>query len=133
MTNETVSMHIPASLYHRLKERAKAAHRSVEDEVLTIVTAAITEDALPADLETALAALEAADDTTLWHTARASHLSQAESDEIEQFHFKRQRGEALAAQEEQRLDELMDQYHRAMLLRAQAAALLKGRGHNVDA
>ncbi|HLY32859.1 MAG TPA: hypothetical protein VKQ36_17680 [Ktedonobacterales bacterium] len=132
MANETLNMHIPAPIYHRLRARANAAHRSVEDEVLTIVTAAIAEDALPADLEAALAALETADDVALWRTARASQLTQAESDEIEQLHFKRQRGESLAAQEEERLDDLMQHYHRAMLLRAQAVALLKERGHDVD-
>ena len=132
MANETLNMRIPAPIYHRLKERAKAAHRSVEDEVLTIVSAAIAEDVLPASLEAALAALTTADDTTLWRTARDSHLSQADSDAIEQLHFQRQRGETLSAQQEQRLDELMEQYERAMLLRAQAAALLKGRGQNVD-
>jgi len=132
MTNETLNMHIPGPIYHRLKERANAAHHSVEDEVLTIVTAAIAEDALPADLEAALAALATADDNTLWRTARDSHLSQAEADEIEELHLQRQRGETLSAQKEQRLDELMEKYDWGMLLRAQSAALLKGRGHDID-
>jgi plasmid stability protein len=132
MMHETINMQVPATIYHHLKERAAAAQRSVEDEVSTIVTAAIADDALPADLEAALAALETADDATLWHTARTSMLSRAESDEIEQLHFKRQRGQALTAQEQQRLDDLMERYDWAMLLRAQAAALLKGRGHDVN-
>lgn len=132
MANELLSMRIPDSIYHRLKERANAAHRSIEDEVLTIVTAAIAEDALPVDLEAELTALETVDDATLWRTARNSRLSQKESDEIEHLHFKRQRGESLTSQEGERLDKLMAQYHRAMLLRAQAAALLKERGQDVD-
>ena len=53
------------------------------------------------------------------------------STELEELHFKRQR-EGLTANEAERAAELVRQYDRKMLLRAEAALLLKERGHDVS-
>jgi hypothetical protein len=50
--------------------------------------------------------------------------------ELEALHLKRQR-EGLTDVETQTLARLVRQYERAMLVRAQAAALLKQRGYDV--
>ncbi len=130
MAQEALWVHLPATTLQRLRERAAQSHRTVEDEVREIVTAAVDDDALPADLETELEALQAADDAALWQVAQTSRLSRETSDEIEQLHFKQQR-EGLTPEEKTHLAALMRQYERAMLLRAQAMALLKGRGHDI--
>ena len=132
MAHETLTVNLPTHVYQQLKARAQQAHHSIEAELLDIVTTAIEEDDLPADITEAMEALKPADDATLWQVAQRSRLSNQEEDEIEQYHFKRQRGERLSDEEEERLAALMHDSHRAMLLRAQAAALLKGRGHDVD-
>ena len=50
--------------------------------------------------------------------------------ELEALHFKRQR-EGLSAAEQSAVDVLVRQYERAMLIRAQATAILKGRNHDL--
>jgi hypothetical protein len=50
---------------------------------------------------------------------------------METLHIKRQ-SEGLSAVEEQTLSGLVFRYERSMLVRAQAAALLKARGHDVS-
>lgn len=133
MAHETLTVNLPTHVYQQLKARAEQAQHSIEAELLNIVTEAIEEEELPADITAAMEALKPADDATLWQMAQRSRLSSEEEQEIEQYHFKRQRGERLTDAEEGRLADLMHESHRAMLLRAQAAALLKARGHDVDA
>jgi hypothetical protein len=50
---------------------------------------------------------------------------------LEELHLKRQR-EGLTEGEEQTAAALLRQYERALLVRAQAAALLHQRGHKVE-
>jgi uncharacterized protein YnzC (UPF0291/DUF896 family) len=69
------------------------------------------------------------DDSSLWQAAR-TRLFAAASARLETLHHKRQR-EGLTAQEEQKRATLVRHYERAMLVRAQATALLKARGHDV--
>lgn len=126
------NVYLPDEVYQRLKMQAESAQRSVEAEVLDIVTAAVGDDSIPADVEADLEALKNADDATLWHVAETSRLSRQESKEIEELHFKRGRGEALTTEERLRLAAGMLHYECAMLMRAEAAALLKERGHNID-
>lgn len=131
MANEMLWVQLPPATLQRLRERAEQSHRTVEEEVRDIVTAAVADDAIPADLEADLDRLKTADDATLWQVAQTSRLPQAMSDEIEELHFKQQR-EGLTVEERSHLAALMREYERAMLLRAQAMALLKGRGNSID-
>jgi hypothetical protein len=97
-----------------------------------MVAAAVpSDDDLSPELTEALSSLSLLDDETLWQTARA-HLSPELSEELEGLHFKQQR-EGLTTSEAERAAVLLRHYERSMLLRAQAAALLKQRGHDVSA
>ncbi len=53
------------------------------------------------------------------------------SQELETLHFK-QRNEGLSPVEDATRAKLIQEYERSMLLRAQAAKLLKERGHDVS-
>ncbi len=131
MTIQAVTLHLPSSLYERLKRRAEQADRTVEAELLDVVTTAVpTEDLLPAYLEEAVAPLAMLDDAALWRAAR-SHLPKKTSAQIERLHLKRQR-EGLTNTETESLVNDMRQYERTLLVRARAAALLKQRGHDVS-
>ena len=131
MALQTVTLNISDGLYRRLQQRANQAHRSVEDEVLELVVGAIpVEDELPAELIEALAPLPTLTDAALWRVAR-SRLSGDVSAELEELHFKRQR-EGVTAEEADRAANLAQQYDRTMLLRAEAALLLKQRGHDIS-
>lgn len=130
MTVQTLTVNVPERLYRCLKQRADQAHRSVEAEMLEVLaTAAPVADELPADWAEVLASLSRLDDTVLWQEARR-HLAVEVATQLEQLHLKRQQ-EGLTEAEAQALAELVRHYERAMLVRAQAAALLKQRGYDV--
>ena len=130
MTVQSVTLNVPSALYDRLERRAAQTHRTVEDVLLDAsATAVPLADDLPPDLAEALSPLALLDDAALWRAAR-SHLSAEAAAELEALHLKRQR-EDLTDIETQTLARLVRQYERAMLVRAQAAALLKQRGYDV--
>ena len=131
MASQTLTLNISDQLYRRLQQRAEQAHRSVEDEVLELVATAIpADDELPVALLEALAPLPTLSDAALWRVAR-SRLPADVSTELEELHIKRQR-EGLSDTEAERSAELLRQYDRTMLLRAEAALLLKQRGHDIS-
>ena len=131
MTAQAITLNLPGPLYNRLKQRAEKSRRSIEAELLEVVATAVpAADELPADLNEAVSPLLLLDDNALWRAAR-SHLPQAAAAQLESLHLKRQR-EGLTESETQTLNGLVRQYERYMLVRAQATALLKQRGHKVD-
>lgn len=131
MRAQDVTIRLPQALFEQLQARAARRQRSVADEVIDVLTgAAPATEALPADLEHALAQLASLDDAALWQAARSRMPTDA-ADRLQALNLKRQR-EGLDEAEQRESDQLVDQYERAMLLRAQAAALLKQRGHNVS-
>ncbi len=130
MAAQTLTVHIPERLYTRLKQRADRAQRTVEAEMLEVLATAVpTAEELPADLAEALAPLALLDDVALWQAAR-HRLAPEVATQLEELHLKQQR-EGLTEAEAQTLAELVKCYERTMLVRAQAAALLKQRGHDV--
>ncbi len=131
MTVQPITLDLPRLLYDRLKSRANQAHRTVEDELIQVVATAVpVGDELPVDLDEAISPLSLLDDDALWRAAR-THLPTEAAAQMEDLHLKRQR-EGLTETETQILSSLVRQYERAMLVRAQAAALLKQRGHDVS-
>jgi hypothetical protein len=85
---------------------------------------------LPAYLQEAITPMSLYTDEELWQAAR-SRLPTEDSEEIETLHRKRGR-EGLSDEEERALAGLLRFSDRLMLVRAQAAALLKQRGHDVS-
>lgn len=131
MTIQTMTLHIPDVLYLRLKQRAEQTKRSVEAEALEVLAGAIpVADELPPDLDAALSPLVVLDDASLEQVAR-SRLPDETTDALEELHLKQQR-EGLTEVERQTLHGLVQQYERNLLVRAQAAALLKQRGYDVS-
>jgi plasmid stability protein len=124
-------LNVPEALFHRLQQRAAQTKRTVEDETLDVLAAAVpVAEALPADLAEAVSPLALLDDEALWRAARTRLAAEA-ANQLEELHLKRQR-ESLTEAETQTLAALVRQYERALLVRAQAAALLHQRGHDVS-
>jgi len=122
---------MPSTLYDRIKRRAEQAHRSIEAELLEAVAMAVpAADELSPDLAEAISSLAHLDDEILQRAAR-SHFSAEKAAELEVLHLKRQ-DEGLTEDEARRAAELTRQYERAMLIRAQAMALLMQRGYDVS-
>ncbi|MCU0491699.1 MAG: hypothetical protein MUD01_08930 [Chloroflexaceae bacterium] len=131
MAAQHLTLALPELIYQQLQERARQAQRSVEDEAADVLTEAVVSPArLPEDLETELAALQLLHDHELWQAARM-RLSDEATTQLARLNRKRQR-EGLTAAEEQQASLLLRQYDRVMLVRAQAAALLKHRGHDIS-
>ncbi len=123
---------VPEPIYERLKQRAEQARRSVEDELVLVLAATVpARDDVPTDLATTLAALPALDDDALWRLAR-SRVRDEDAARLSDLGDRRQRGE-LRAEELREAEELVRRHDRVLLTRAEAAALLKQRGHDVSA
>lgn len=131
MSSQSVTLELPEPLYEQLQARAVRRQRTVADEVLDVLTGAIpATEVLPDDLEQAIAQLVFLDDAALWQVGR-SKMASDEVERLSELNAKRQR-EGLTEAEQQESELLVRQYERSMLVRAQAAALLKQRGHDVS-
>jgi len=114
---QTMTLHMPDALYDRFKQRAAHARRSVEEELLDVLAAAVpVTRELPAGIADALSPLALLDDEALWRAAR-SHLAVESAVELEALHLKRQR-EGLTDSEAETAAALVRHYERAMLVRA---------------
>jgi hypothetical protein len=132
MPEQTVTVTIPAAIFDHFKRRAEAGNRTVQDEIVAVLRAAVpVNDALSTELAEAIAPLALMTDDELWRSAR-SCLSSEEAAELEALHHKRGR-DGLSPDEERTAATLLRRYERLMLVRAQAAALLKQLGHDVAA
>ncbi len=126
----SMTLDLPGTLYERLMRRAERTRRPVEIEMLEAVTAAVSlDEQLPADLAEAVQGLTVLDDSALWRAAR-SHLPFDKVSHLEALHIKRQAG-GLSGTETETLRVLVKEYERVMLVRAQAALILKQRGYDV--
>ena len=131
MGYHTVTVSVPPALYDYLQQRAKQKQRSLEDEVLLTLAATVpAQVALPADLEATLASLASLDDDTLWRMAR-SRVADEDAVRLEELADKRQRV-GLTDDELQTANELVQRHDRVIVVRAEAAALLKQRGYDVS-
>jgi hypothetical protein len=110
--------------------RAVETQRSFEEETLEVLATALpAQGELPADLRETIDSMVVLDDAALWRAA-TSRLADAVASELEALHDKRDRV-GLTENESQQLAALLRRYERHMLARAQAAALLRERGHDV--
>lgn len=124
--SRTVTVDLPGEVYERLQQHADQARRPLEAELLDVILSALQQDALPDALTATLDQLRLLDSQTLQQMAR-SHLSTEESAQLEDFNLKQQ-AEGPDTHERQWRDDLLRQYERTVLIRAEAAGLLKERG-----
>ncbi len=132
MNAQTVTLHFPLQLYDRLKRHAAETHRSVEDEILKVIERGVSsaEEDLAPDLAAAVASLRGLDDDALWKAARDSFPEEAAT-RFQALNLKQQR-DGLTESELAEVAELRRGYERVLLIRAEAAVLLKERGHDVS-
>jgi plasmid stability protein len=130
MTSQHITLELPASLYERLRERASQAQRTIEAEVREAVATVLEEAAvLPDDMEADLAGLSLLTDSELWNAARTTFPQEA-TEQLAALNLKQRVG--LTASEAESLAALLRLYDRVMLVRAQAAALLKQREYDIS-
>ena len=131
MPVETVTLQIPEILYQRLVNTARATQRSLEEVMLHALQVGSPPewDDVPEEFQADLAALDKLDDNTLWQIVH----SRKTVAEMERYNTLLERNSSNTLTEAERL-ELMALRHEAdgfMLRKAQAAVLLRWRGHRV--
>lgn len=131
MTVQTVTFDISGKLYEQIKRAAEKKHRTVNDllvEAVTAVAPVIDTDSI--DLQRALAQLTYLNDAALWQAARTSMRAE-QRERLALLHDKQQR-DGLLPQEQIEEEALRKLYRETLLIRAQAAALLKQRNYDVS-
>ena len=129
MAVETVTLQIPEIIYQRLVNTARATQRPLEEVMLHALQIGSPPawDNVPEEFQADLAALDKLDDNTLWQIVR----SRKTVADMERYNILLEGNSNNTLTEAERL-ELMTLRHEAdsfMLCKAQAAVLLRWRGH----
>jgi hypothetical protein len=132
MATHAVTLELPEPLYRRAAQRAAAGQHAVEEELTMVLNEAFTEpeSGLPAALEEELAQLKFLDDVSLW---RAAELRMPD-ESVERWRELVEKRDLMgsSATESQEIEQLLGLADRVMLIRAEAAVLLKDRGHDIS-
>ena len=130
MATTTIAVHIPEPLFLRLKRAAELTHRSVEEVAATSLEAALpAEENLPLDIANELAAMHLFNDEALM-SATAPSFSPTEEDRLNQLNTAAGERDLTPAEEAEQ-QSLITAYHRSVLRRAKALAILAQRGRQV--
>jgi len=129
MLEKTISIKLPEMVLYKLQKAAELTYRSLDEVLASTVDAALTAPSnLPLELAGELAAMHLFSDDALWAAMQPS-FSSAEQTRLQQInHAGGERPLNPAETAEQ--SALLNSYHRSMLRRAQAMAILKQRGYN---
>ncbi len=131
MPAETVTLQIPEILYRRLVNTAHATQRPLEEVMLHAlqVGSPPTWDDVPEEFQADLAALDKVDDNTLWQIFH----SRKTTTDMERYNILLEDNSSGLLTEAQciELAVLRQEADRFMLRKAQAAVLLRWRGHSV--
>lgn len=130
MAARAVTLHLPGPLFEKIERRAQEAHRSIEAELLEVVSTAVpAAEELSSDFGTEVSALRFLDDAALLQAAR-TRLPLPDSERMEELH-RTDRRAGLSESEAQELADLERQYERVLMVRSHAARLLAQRGHDI--
>jgi hypothetical protein len=129
MTIQEVTLHVPERVYDQIRRAAERTHRTIDDILLeALIAAAPTMLESPA-VRSSFAQLTFLNDAALWQAARATMQSD-QRERLADLHDKQQR-EGLSTAERDEEQSLLGLYREMILLRGQAAVLLKRRGYEV--
>jgi hypothetical protein len=130
---QSLSIHLPDTMYQPLLEAARAAEQPLEDVVVQSIRVGLPPDLskVPARFRADLRGLSRLDTPVLRRVAQAA-LDAAKATRYEALLMKNQR-ETLLAEEQAQLDRLREEADLLMLRRAYAYALLKWRGQRLPA
>ncbi len=128
-----VSLQLPSKLYQKVQKRAANTNRSVEDEIIAVITNAL--DAhddlanLPVNIAEQLKQLHFLDNDSLQQAAQKS-VETEKAERMQELALKQQ-AEGLTELEIQEANNLKDYANLVMMVKAEAAVLLKERGIDI--
>lgn len=131
----TITLDIPDNLYRQLRRQAQLNRQSVDELAQATLSRFLpammeVEADLPLALQVELKAMEQLSDAALWSLARGQMSSQEQAELAMLGELQGER--ELTAVEQQRQNELLEQYDEIVLRRAHAAILLQARGHDLS-
>lgn len=131
MSAQTVQLELPETVYQQIQRAAEKTHRPLNDVLVEAVSAvAPVMEMPPSSFRSALAQMAYLNDAALWQAARAT-MTAAQRARLEDLH---EQGptEGLSPKEQEEARALTALYRETILVRAQAAVLLKRRGYEVS-
>lgn len=130
MLTESVTLQLPVNLYRRIQAAAQTVQRPLETFLLDAVAAALPLlNDLPPGLANDVFNLTLLNDAALWRAARRTWTT-SQQEQLDELLYAKEAGD-LDEKGRQTLDQLLSEYDRLILMRAQAALLLKQRGYDV--
>jgi hypothetical protein len=130
MTEKTIPVYLPESTVRKLQKAAEVTYRSVDDILLSTINAALAAPPnLPPDLADELSAMHLLSDEAL-REALPPTLSPDDQHRLQHLNHIGSE-QTLTATEATEQATLLYAYHRSILRRAQAMAILSQRGHAV--
>jgi hypothetical protein len=132
MDVRTITLELPENIYHSYKERAEQTHRSVEEEMLDVVSSAAPIQGLPSDWSAELMAMNSYTDELLLKLVK-KRIPKEDNQNLRRLNYKQQKQGRISLTEEelQTLEELGNRYDKHILIRSQALFLLKERGYDL--
>ncbi len=128
---QAITLKLPDTIYKQIRRAAEKAQRPVDDVLLEAVAAvAPVMDTAAGPMRSALAHMAYLNDAALWQVARAT-MAAEQQERLESLHDQQQRS-PLTAEEQAEEQTLLTLYRETLLVRAQAAVLLKQRGYDVS-
>lgn len=131
MASPPLTVQLPDLLYDNLRARAEQAKRTVQEELVHVVSLVVPgQPKLPPALQHELDSLSGQSAEILWELAQ-SRVAEQHIDRLDALSGDRQL-RSLTPAEQDELLKLLQECDRVMLVRAQAALLLKQRGHDIS-
>ncbi len=126
-----VTLQVPEAIFKQFKKVAEQTQRSVDQLMIEAISAAAPGMPLPVShLRSDLAQMALLNDAALWQAARAT-LAPTQQQRLERLHHQQRNGN-LTEEQRQEMELLETLYQDTILVRAQAAALLKQRQYDVS-
>lgn len=131
MSIQVVTLNLPETTYEQIRRAAERIQRPIHDIMVEAVSAvAPVVDTATEKLRSVLAQMAFLNDAALWQAARAT-MPVKQRERLEALHDKQQR-QGLTNEERVEEQTLLALYDETILVRAQAAVLLKQRGYDVS-
>jgi hypothetical protein len=131
MTVQAITLNLPETVYEQIRRAAEKAQRPLNEVLVEAVTAVAPVIGIASgEMRTALAQMAYLNDAALWQAARTT-MTAEQRERLEALHDQQQR-DGLPAEEQAEEQALLALYRETLLVRAQAAVLLKQRGYDVS-
>lgn len=130
MTHQTITIDLPESVYQQFRQASETVHRPMDEIVAEAVVAATPATAVTQTMRSALAQLAYLNDAALWQAARST-MTVEQRERLATLRYEQQRI-GLTTSEQAEEESLQKLYRETILVRAQAASLLKQRGYDIS-